>query len=233
MNDPHQAAAEIRRAAQHPQMVQTIVTGENLLLYGHRFFDPIFEACQEMEVPFAMHPGAEGAIAPSTPVGRPSSYFEWHSTIPLTYMAHLASLVCEGVFEKFPRLKVVLVEGGFGWLPHLMWRLDKNFKALRSTTPWLQRAPSETIIEHVRLTTQPMEEPQKPEHLLQIFEMIHAEKTVCFASDFPHWDFDDPRRVFPPRLEAGLRERIFYRNAAELYKLPSLEQKLAELGEKP
>ncbi|MDQ3812940.1 MAG: amidohydrolase family protein, partial [Armatimonadota bacterium] len=86
MNDPAQAAAEIRRAARHPQMVQVIVTGESVMLYGHRFYHLVYEACAEMGIAFALHPGAEGARTPSTPVGMPSSYFEWHSTLPLTFM---------------------------------------------------------------------------------------------------------------------------------------------------
>ncbi len=220
MNDPAAAVTEIRRAAKNARMVQVLVCGESSLLYGHRMYHPVYEACAELGLPFALHPGAEGALRPSTPVGAPSSYFEWHATIPQTFMAHTASLLCEGVFEKFPGFKLLLVEGGFGWLPHLMWRLDKDYKALRATTPWLKRLPSETILDHVRVTSQPMEEPESPAHLLQMLDMMHAGRTLCFASDYPHWDFDNPRRVFPARLDADLKAAIFYDNAAELYGLP-------------
>jgi predicted TIM-barrel fold metal-dependent hydrolase len=216
-NDPLEAAREIRRAGAIPGMVQVLVPGESTLLYGHRFYHPIYEACEEMGLVFAIHPGAEGSYRSSTPVGRPASYFEWRSGLALTFQAHAASLVIEGVFEKFPGLKVLLTEGGFGWLPQLMWRMDKDFKALRSTVPWLKQEPSAYVKNHVRLTTQPMEEPPSPKHLLAILEMIDAERTLCFSSDFPHWDFDDPVRAFPGAIPQALRERILWDNAAELY----------------
>lgn len=225
MNDPRAAVTEIRRAnTSHRRMVQVLTCGESSDLYGHRRYFPVYEVCQELGLPFALHPGAEGALCSSTPVGRPSNYFEWHSGIPMTYQAHLISMVTEGVFEHFPGLRFVLVEAGLAWLAHTLWRLDKNFKALRSLTPWLKRAPSEYILGQVRLTTQPIEEPDNPQHLLQMLDMIHAQRTVCFASDFPHWDFDDPRRIFPKTMDATLKRRVFYENAAELYHLPSLEE---------
>ena len=133
-------------------------------------------------------------------------------------MAHVNSLVCEGVFEKFPDLKFVAIEGGIAWLPHLMWRMDKNYKALRATTPWLKKLPSQYIKEHIRLTTQPIEEPENPQHILQIFEMIDAKNTVMFSSDYPHWDFDNPKMALPP-LKGELKENILWRNAATLYNL--------------
>jgi predicted TIM-barrel fold metal-dependent hydrolase len=136
-------------------------------------------------------------------------------------MAHVNSLVCEGVFEKFPKLKFVAIEGGISWLPHLMWRMDKNFKALRSTVPWLKRRPSEYIREHVYLTSQPIEEPDDPKHLVQIFEMIGADKRVMFSTDYPHWDFDNPMMALPP-MPKEMKRRVMGENAQELYNLPQL-----------
>jgi predicted TIM-barrel fold metal-dependent hydrolase len=49
--------------------------------------------------------------------------------------------------------------------------------------------------------------------------MIHAEKTVMFSSDYPHWDNDSPKHALP-KLPPALAERIFFRNAMELYNLP-------------
>jgi predicted TIM-barrel fold metal-dependent hydrolase len=219
MNDPVAAAAEIRRIGGHEQMVQVLVTGESVHLYGHRAYDAVYDACCEMGLAFAMHPGSEGALDSSTPVGAPSSYFEWHTTLPLTFQAHCVSFLAEGTFERFPKLKVMLVEGGIGWLPSLLWRMDKNFKALRATVPWLKRLPSEYAFDHIRLTTQPIEEPPKDEMLLQMFEMLHAERTLCYSSDFPHWDFDDPRKALPSRMPTALAQRIYHDNAAELYGL--------------
>jgi uncharacterized protein len=228
MNDPQAAAAEIRRVGKHKQMVTVVVCGESADLYGHRRYWPVYEAISEMGLAFTLHPGNEGALRSPTPVGRPPTYFEWHTLIPLTFQAHLVSLIAEGVFEKFPKLKLVLCEGGVAWLIHTMWRMEKNFKGLRASVPWMKRLPSEYIFDHVRFTSQPIEEPEKPEQFLQLLEMIKAEKTLLFATDFPHWDFDDPDRVFPRKIDPKLLRRILYENAAELFGLPTLEQKLAE-----
>ena len=61
----------------------------------------------------------------------------------------MTSLVIEGVFERFPRLKVVMIEGGFAWLPALAWRLDKLFERMRSEVPHLKKKPSEYIRQHI------------------------------------------------------------------------------------
>ena len=49
--------------------------------------------------------------------------------------------------------------------------------------------------------------------------MMHAERTLMFSSDYPHWDNDSPHRAFPKKLPDDLKQRIFWKNAAELYRL--------------
>ena len=222
-SDPVAAVKEIERVGTHPDMVQVIMASGARIPYGQRFYHPIYEAAEHYGLPVAVHPGTEGrgiSGAP-TPSGYPTRYMEWHNILPTNYMAHINSLVCEGVFEKFPGLTFVAIEGGIAWLPHLMWRMDKNYKALRDTTPWLKRLPSEYIKDHVRLTTQPIEEPQRPEELVQIFHMIDAGRTVMFSSDYPHWDNDNPK-IALPKIPQQMKERIMAGTAAELYGLHEL-----------
>jgi predicted TIM-barrel fold metal-dependent hydrolase len=73
-------------------------------------------------------------------------------------------------------------------------------------------------VDHVRLTTQPIEEPPNAGDLAQVLAMMAADRTVMFSSDYPHWDNDDPRRILR-RVDAATRERIFGGTAAELYGL--------------
>jgi predicted TIM-barrel fold metal-dependent hydrolase len=230
MRDPEAAIAEIRRCGPHKQMVQLCIIGESDDLYGHRRYHPIYEAAVEQGLAITIHPGREGCLNSATPVGRVSNYFQWHTLIPLTYQAHLVSLVTEGVFEKFPSLKFILCEGGVAWLAHTMWRMEKNFKSLRASVPWLKRMPSEYIFDNIRLTSQPLEEPFDSDHLPQLFDMINAKRTLCFATDFPHWDFDDPNRAIPKSIDPALRRRIMYDNAAETFGLPTLEETMARMA---
>ena len=220
LQDPAAAVAEIDRLGDRADIVQILIPAGSRLPYGQRFYHPIWEACERHGLAVGVHFGGIGLGTGNAPTaaGWPSYYLEWHTDMSQAFQAQMVSLVCEGVFEKFPGLKFVFIEGGLAWLPHVMWRLDKNWKGLRAEVPWLTRPPSETIREHFRFTSQPIEEPEDPKHLLQLFEMIGADQMLMFASDYPHWDFDSPTQALP-RLPAALKERIFAGTARELYGL--------------
>ena len=219
VQDPVAAAREIERWAGHPHFVQVMTDSGARAPFGQRQFYPIYEACEKHGLPFAIHPGTDGMginIQPSP--GYPTHYIEWHTGLSFAFQAHLVSFLTEGVFERFPGFGVTLTEGGVAWVPPLLWRLDAEWKALRSEVPWVTKAPSAYMRDHVRISSQPLETPDNPKQLLQIFDMMDAEHILMFASDYPHWDFDSPTHAFP-KLPEALHRRIFSENAREWYKL--------------
>jgi len=82
----------------------------------------------------------------------------------------------------------------------------------------VKRPPSEYMREHFWFATQPMEEPENPQDILQVFEWIGWDR-IMFSTDYPHWDFDDPRQAIRVRLTDEQREKIFRANAKALYRL--------------
>ena len=97
-----------------------------------------------------------------------------------------------------------------------MWKLDRDWKGLRDEVPWVKRPPSEYVRENVRFTTQPIVEPHKKEHLAVLLDMVYAEETLVFSSDYPHWDFDDPTRALAG-IPEELRRKICVDNPKALY----------------
>ncbi len=231
--DAVRAAKEIRTLGGHPDIVQVLLPGAATSGYGHPQYHPIYEAAVETGLPVAMHVGGEGLgiNPPPTATGYPIYYIEWHVLLIQCAMSHVVSLVCHGVFEKYPELRVVMIETGVAWLPTLLWRLDTDWKALRSEVPWAKRLPSETVREHMRLTTQPLDEPDSRQELKQALGLVDGlENMLMFATDYPHWDFDRPDLV-SRRLPTSWREKVMSENARALYGLPARPIRAAAAGE--
>ncbi len=216
--DGELSAAEFHRAAALPGFVQVLLVVRTAEPLGRRKYWKMYEAACEHNLPIGIHFGGAGG-GPITGGGWPSHYIEDHGGMPQAFQAQVASLVCEGVFEHFPSLRIVLIEGGFAWLPPLAWRLDQSWRKLRAEVPVLKRAPSEYIHDHFWLTTQPMEEPPKRHYFQQLLQQLDADDRLMFATDYPHWDFDAPDRAFPIQLERTLKHKIMAGNARKLYNL--------------
>jgi predicted TIM-barrel fold metal-dependent hydrolase len=159
------------------------------------------------------------SLNPYTVSGQPSYYFEYHAGYPQGAHAQLTSLVVEGVFEAFAPLRYVLQESGFGWVAPLMWRLDRSWRQLRGEVPHLRHEPSHYIREHVYFTTQPIEEPERPEQFAEILKDLRMDDHLLFATDYPHWDFDAPDLAIPRTVGAEIRAQIMSGNARRLYNL--------------
>ena len=188
--------------------------------FGNRFYHPIYAAAQEHGLPICVHFGAEGAGVANAPTaaGYPSYYLEMRMARPQIAQAHSASLICEGVFERYPTLKWLFVEVDTWWIPGLLWHFDADWKATREYTPWVKRLPSEYFREHIRVGTQPLQLPERRQDAAAFLRWMHAGEVLVYASDFPHWDWDEPTPT-AARFPQELRKAVFGGNGRELLNL--------------
>lgn len=221
--DGELAAQEIDRVGDNPAFVQVLMVVRTREPLGHRKYWKMYEAACRHDLPIAIHFGGAGG-GPITGTGWPSHYIEDHGGMPQAFQPQVISMVTEGIFELFPRLKVVLIEGGFAWLPPLMWRMDATWKRLKEEAPHVKRLPSEYVRDHFWITTQPMEEPPQPRYFEELLEQMAMNDKLMFATDYPHWDFDAPDRALPATLPLSLRRAIMADNARKLYKLVARRQ---------
>jgi len=219
--DPDDAAQEIRRIADNKRMV-SVYTATLPRLLGDRFYHPIYEACNELDLPFTFHVPATdvGSSLGHEFVGYSQTYAEFHVAFSLPAMRHLLNLVYEGTFERYPNLSIVILESGTAWLPFMLWRMDSEYRANREDIPWLRELPSSYVRKHVRVATQPLEEssPGDRSDVAALHKIVRGQDMLIFASDYPHHDFDNPeiiRRKLPEEWHA----KVFFENACTLFHL--------------
>lgn len=208
------AVDEIERLAPDPRFVQVMVLSMGESPLGRRMYWPIWAAAEKHGLPLCIHAGSS-YHHPVTSLGWPTYYIEDYLANSQGFQSQLASLVCEGVFAKFPGLKVVLAESGVTWLPAFLWRLGKFWRGVRTEIPWVDRLPAEIVRDHVRLTVQPFDAPDASV-VERILDHVGSDEMLLYSSDYPHWQFDGDQ-VMPPGLPEGLLPKIRRDNPLATY----------------
>lgn len=218
-HDPVAAAAEIRRHAGQPGVI-----GVQLLLLdkmmGDASFDPIYEAACESGLPIAVHQsGSEGCYHTSQVVagGVPRSYGERHVVLTQVGSANVVDMIVSGVFERFPDLRIVMVEWGFSWLSPLVARMDLFWERDTGAAPLIKRPPGDYVQAHFTFTTQPLDEVETREERAALFAADGLDRMLLFSSDYPHYDTDDPGFVIKSRIPEAIRDAVCYGNAVQTF----------------
>lgn len=217
---PQLAAREIDRLGDHPGFVQVFLPVRSEALYGNRRYRPIFEAAVRHDLVVAIHFGGSPGNPP-TSSGWPSYYLEEYVDMASIFQSQVLNMIVEGLFDEFPTLRVALIEGGFTWMPSLMWRIDKEWRGLRREIPWNNRLPSQYIRQHMRLTIQPTDAPPTQRQFLEVIDQLGSDELLMFSTDYPHWHFDTPEEAIPVHLPDDLARKVMGENARAFYHLPS------------
>jgi predicted TIM-barrel fold metal-dependent hydrolase len=123
--DASAAVAEIDKRAGDPNFAQIQLTSRSTEPLGRPRYWPIFEAAAHHNLTIGLHIGGEAGHGP-TAGGWPSFYIEDHHGLTHSMQCQATSMILEGVFERFPNLRMLMIEGGFAWGPPLAWRLDNH-----------------------------------------------------------------------------------------------------------
>jgi uncharacterized protein len=215
--DPDDAVTEIERLGDDRRFVQVLLPIRADAPYGNKRYHRIYEAAVDRGLVIGLHAWGRAGHAPTT-TGFTLSYLEDYLSNPIIVQTHVVSLVSEGVFDRFPDLRVSLQECGFAWLPALLWRFDKDWKGVWREVPWVKEKPSEYVRRHFRATTQPAHLPASSrQHVRELVDLIGA-GWLLHASDYPH-DHGPGAQALYDALDEEETRAVLETNAAELYNL--------------
>ncbi len=160
---------------------------------GSQTFWPLYEEAQRLNIPLAFHPNAFGAEG----TDRWNNFLSAHVVgFAFELMQAFLGIMVSGVLERYPRLQVGFFEGGCGWVPYWLERIDEHYEKRPEEAPLLKGKPSEYVQDgRVFFSFEP-EDAMLPYCL----EHIGAD-AFLFASDYPHWDMNFPHAL------SGLLER--------------------------
>lgn len=217
VQDPPQAARELRRCVEHLGMLGGMLP-EGPYLFGKPEFDMVYAEAQRLGVPLAIH--GSGRISGSYDEFLFDNLAQVHSLgHAFLQMKQFVSIVLSGVPEKFPDLKLAFLEAGCGWTTYMLDRMDERYH-LRGhvDAPLLTKSPSEYLESGNIFISCEAEERLLPETL-----RILGDDVIVYASDFPHWDAEFPGNIqhllAREDLTESQRAKVAGLNAKRLYGL--------------
>ncbi len=184
----------------------------------HPSADPFWAAAAESGTPISIHihtnPFMRGMSKDTLAI--PGTKELGPSTVTMCMAEHLVLLMFGGVFQRHPKLKLVLAEGGIGWIPMMLERMDHVFKVHR---PYMgspiTELPSETFRRQCYATF------QDDRAGIRLRDMLGVDN-LMWASDYPHSDttFPDSKKIIDATFEgvpAADKRKMICENAAKLY----------------
>ncbi|MEO8601952.1 MAG: amidohydrolase family protein [bacterium] len=181
LQDVAAAVAELRRAVEELGMVGAVLPAVGLARpLGHLDLDPLYAEAQRLGCALAVHGGPAQGLG----LDGLEKYGQIHAlSHPSAQMLQLTSVVMNGVFDRFPELRMAFLEGGAGWVPFLMDRMDRSYEVRRfpEYTGGTRHVPSWYVRECGIYFGVDLHE----RTLGYTAEVVGAEH-LLFCSDFPH-----------------------------------------------
>lgn len=188
LTDPVAAAAEIHRAVREGARGAYVCPfTHDAKPLGHPDHDPVFRACSDEGIPFAIHPTFEPQWTKNGRLGRWEDVKQLQLTAAISasdgVRTQFATLFDYAVFERFPELKVLVLESGAGWLGYWLDRMDGVFQhTAMAHRVGLKELPSHYFRTQCWISADP------DERMIPALAERYGWDRFLWASDFPHPD---------------------------------------------
>ena len=229
MQEPQAAVEELRRAVTDLGMSGAMLPSTGLMTHlGAKIYWPIYEEAQRLGCGLAVHGGAHQDMGMNTFNVFAATHAIGH---PLGIMLGLASMLFNGVFDKFPSLKVAFLEGGVGWFLMAMERFAGSYGAFTphdSREELLQLPEGQNVAEYMVSLCKAgriMVGIEGDEPLLAHAVKMVGREAFMYSSDFPHevnlasirHEIEELLEI--EELDADDKEAILHKNALAFYNL--------------
>ncbi|MBL8548757.1 MAG: amidohydrolase [Hyphomonadaceae bacterium] len=223
--DPRRAAREIERAMTRLNLNGLIVNSHTRGEYlDAPKFEPILEAAAATGAAIYIHPRLPPAAMaqyymPLTTGERPESGFYTLMGFTAETLLHGMRLIVSGVFDKYPKLKIVLGHMGEG-LPYLTWKLDSGYEIFGAYSPSqrTRKLPSQYIKENFLFTTSGFFSQDNLEYMHRVV----GPDGIMFAVDYPYYKMEDGMAFLnATRLPKDDVDKLAFRNAERVFRIPS------------
>jgi predicted TIM-barrel fold metal-dependent hydrolase len=231
LNDVGRAIEEVQYAYDHLgiKAFWTRPDQFNKRTLGDRYYDPLWELIQDLNVGFATHEFM-GLNGTSYGHDRYTGFVEWHAVVhQFEAMGAMMSMICHGVFERFPKLRVAYLEAGCGWLPSWLHRIDEQLEMAYKEFPDLTMSATDYFKRNCWISTE-CEDP----FVADVIRWFGDDR-ILWESDFPHPDSKYPTTVqhfldlAPDMITDDSKRKIMWDNALDFYRFP--EGYLPTVGE--
>ena len=215
MQDPDAAIEELRRTAAMGMVGLNLkgvpVNGRE---WSDAYYDPVYRELERLRFPIIIHDTKTGSLGQERFAD--NFFFSHMGGRVLEAMVCAMVFICGGVLDRFPDLKLIVLETGASQMPWWLSRMDEHYEKLPHLVPWLTMKPSEYFRRQVYVGCEPFEDP-----LFEWAVELLGDDNLVLATDTPHWDSSLPEESIKPvlespRLSETTKHKVLGANAAHL-----------------
>jgi uncharacterized protein len=217
--DPEGSLEELKRVAKEDWAMGVFSYAPYGMPLDHPSFEPHWGVAEENDLSMVIHTFT--VMPPYAPGGLDNwenLFLQRSAAHPWCGMRNMASIIGAGILDRYPNLRLGVLEAGHGWLPSWARRLDEHAHSVSGAIPALKHTPTEYVTGGRFFQSIEMSE---GEPITKAVIDILGDHVLMYASDYPHaesWFPESVNTVMAWDLPDDVKRKLFWDNAINYYR---------------